>query len=128
MAGARPASSVSRPDSFASATPRSLSGTSCQPVKRFSRFQVLCPCRSRTRVPSVLAMTVHRRGDLDDLRELLRDQARSTDQAAVAKRQLDVCLDVARVDAASIKHAHLPGGAGAISSPTVRRISRIVLY
>src|SRR6266446_4963287 len=108
MAGARPAASINRPASLASPTPCSLSGTSCQPVNRFSRFQVLWPCRSKTSVPSSLAMAVHRRGHLDDLRKLLRDEAGSTDQAPVAKRQLDIPLDVARVDAAAVQHAHLP--------------------
>src|SRR5260370_16612632 len=38
--------------------PRSLSGTSVHPVKRFSRFHVLSPWRSRTRVPGFSAMAV----------------------------------------------------------------------
>src|SRR5260370_40126160 len=90
-----------------------MRGTSCQPVNRFSRFHVLCPCRSRTRMPTNLAMAVHRRGHVDNLGELLGVEAGATDQAAVAKRQLDVRLDVAGVDAASIEDAHLPGRAGA---------------
>src|SRR5713226_4597557 len=108
MAGARPAACMRRPASFASATPSSLRGTSCQPVKRFSRFHVLWPCRSSTRIPTWLAMVIYRRGHIDDLGELLGVQARAADQAAVTQRQLDVRLDVARVDAASIKDAHLP--------------------
>src|SRR5438552_2348797 len=39
MAGRSPDSCIKRPASFASCTPRSLSGTSFQPVNRFSRFQ-----------------------------------------------------------------------------------------
>src|SRR5438105_7213386 len=40
----------SSPARRASARPVSVSGTSTQPVKRFSRFQRDCPCRTRTRV------------------------------------------------------------------------------
>src|SRR3989442_15578280 len=36
MAGRSPDSCIKRPASFASCTPRSLSGTSCQPVNRFT--------------------------------------------------------------------------------------------
>src|SRR5437879_4414604 len=104
--GAMPAACIRRPASLASVTPSSLSGASYQPVKRFSRFHVLCPWRSRTSVP-MLEMAINRRCHLDDLGELLRVEARAADQAAVAQRQLHVSLDVARVDAASVEHAHL---------------------
>src|ERR1051325_5835028 len=80
-----------RPASRASSTPRSLSGTSCQPVKRFSRFQVLWPWRSRTSVAGPLpVMAVHLVGDPHDLRELVSLEACAADQAAVAQRQLHV--------------------------------------
>src|SRR6476661_7313965 len=105
--GASPASRISRPASFASATPCSLSGTSCQPVNRFSRFQVLCPCRSRTSVPGFLAVAIDRGGDLDDLRELVRFQAGAPDQAAVAQRKLNVRLDVGGVDAPAVQDPYL---------------------
>src|SRR6267378_3647108 len=104
MAGARPAASSSRPASLASVAPSSLSGTSCQPVKRFSRFHVLWPCRSKTRVPIRLAMAVNPCRHLHDPGELLRVEAGPADEAPVAQRQLDVGLDVARVDAASVEH------------------------
>src|SRR5260221_1002223 len=105
--------SMSRPASRASSIPLSLSGTSCQPVKRFSRFQVLCPCRNRTSLPGSLPVAIHLAGHLDDLREFVRLQARATDQAAVAQRKLHIGLNVRRRHAASIKDANLACSAGA---------------
>src|ERR1700687_5223119 len=98
MAGARPAACINLPASLASVTPRSLRGTSCQPVNRFSRFHVLWPWRRRTRIPTCLAMVVYRRGHIDDLGELLGVEAGAAYQAAVAKRQLDIRLDIAGVE------------------------------
>src|SRR5467141_2652720 len=125
MLGLRSASFIRRPASIASFTPRSLSGTSVQPVKRFSRFHVLSPWRSRIRMPVLfpphswggvgeadggaqprLAMTVYLRSNLHDLRELFRVQACPTDQDAVAQRQLDVLLHVVRLHAAAVEDAH----------------------
>src|SRR5690349_10541878 len=114
MSGCNPACDMTCPASFASATPVSLNGTSCQPVKRFSRFHVLWPCRSKTRVARLLpVMAVHLVGHAHDLRELVGLQARAADKTAVAQRQLDVRLDIRRVDAAAIDHAHLARGARA---------------
>src|SRR5438132_7820999 len=111
--GASPAAFIRRPASFASVTPSSLSGTSCQPVNRFSRFQVLWPWRKRTSVPNRLPMTVHPRGHIHDLGEFVRVETRPANQTAIAQRQLDVCLDVARVDATSVEDPHLFGRARA---------------
>src|SRR5438105_9028835 len=102
-AGLRPASFISRPASTASLTPRSLSGTSVQPVKRFSRFQVLSPCRSNTSLPTALAMTVDLRRDLDDMRELVGVEARSADQDPVAEWELNVRLHVVRLHASAVQ-------------------------
>src|SRR5437660_12407649 len=98
---------MSRPASIASVTPSSLRGTSCQPVNRFSRFQVLWPWRRSTRVPSRLTMSVHPRGHIHDLGELVRLEAGPADPASVAQPQLDARLDVARVDAARREDTHL---------------------
>src|SRR5215207_7818430 len=43
-----PPSLSSRPASFASSIPLGVRSTSVQPVNRFSRFQVLSPCRRST--------------------------------------------------------------------------------
>src|SRR2546422_9013792 len=94
MAGRSPDSCIKRPASLASCTPRSLSGTSCQPVNRFSRFHVLSPWRRSTSVPGCLTMAINLGRDLDDVRELVSDKARPSDEAAVAPRQLDVLLHV----------------------------------
>src|SRR5207237_7684617 len=56
-----PPSRNRRPASRASRSPCGDSPTSVQPVKRFSRFQVLCPCRSRTSVWVVMARQCTRR-------------------------------------------------------------------
>ena len=45
-----PPSRRSRPASRASRSPSGERSTSVQPVKRFSRFQVLWPCRKSTSV------------------------------------------------------------------------------
>src|SRR5437879_3456304 len=134
--GRSPASFIKRPASTASFTPRSLNGTSVQPVKRFSRFQVLSPWRSRTSVPGCLAVAPPhswgggpegRRGwwpeplalridlgrNFHDRRELLSVETRAADEHPVAKGQLHVLLDVVRLDAAAVKDAHLARGAGA---------------
>src|SRR5438067_334279 len=110
--GSRFSSSISRPDSFASATPFSLSGTSCQPVNRFSRFHVLCPWRSSTSRPGALPVAIDLGRDLDDLGELFRLQARPADEAAVTQRQLDVRLDVGRADASAVEDTDLARRAG----------------
>src|SRR5438132_6646503 len=101
------ASRIRRPASTASSTPRPLSGTSVQPVKRFSRFQVLSPWRRRTSVPGLLAVPIDLSRDLHNMRKLRGVEARAADEAAVAVRELDVRLHVARVDAASIEDPHL---------------------
>src|SRR5690349_17602895 len=100
--GSRASRSISLPASRASSTPLGLSGTSCQPVKRFSRFQVLWPWRNSTRRPGMpggLPLAINLRGHLHDLRELVRLEARATDQAAIAQRKLHVGLNVRRVHA-----------------------------
>ena len=48
--GVAPSASAARPAAVASSTPFGERSTSVQPVKRFSRFQVLSPWRSRTSV------------------------------------------------------------------------------
>ena len=53
MSGSRPAFLISAPADFASMRPRSDRSTSCQPVKRFSTFQTLWPCRTRINFPGV---------------------------------------------------------------------------
>src|SRR5579872_115770 len=112
--GRNPSRCRRRPASRASSTPFSLSGTSCHPVKRFSRFHVLCPWRRRTSRPGgLLALAINLGGDLDHLRELFGLEARAADQAAVAEGKLHIGLNVRRVDAPSIKDAHLARGAGA---------------
>ena len=50
------------PGGAASASPWSVSGTSCQPVNRFSRFHVLWPWRRVTSVPGMPPIV--RRGTL----------------------------------------------------------------
>src|SRR5689334_710519 len=112
--GSRPSFFIARPASRASDTPCSLSGTSCHPVKRFSRFHVLWPWRSSTSVPGVFsAVAIHLRSHLHDLGELLSFEARASDQATVAQWELDVRLDVGGVDAAAIKDANFARGARA---------------
>src|SRR5207244_4906006 len=105
MAGRSPDSCIKRPASFASCTPRSLSGTSCQPVNRFSRFQVLSPCRSRTRVPGFSAVAIDLGRDLDDVRELVGDKARASNEHAVEQRQLHVLLHLVGLPAAALRHS-----------------------
>src|SRR5260370_34148503 len=90
---------MSGPASRASFTPRSLRGTSVQPVNRFSRFHVLSPWRSRIKVPGDLALPIDLRRHLDDARELLGVEARAADQDTVAQRQLSVLLHVIGLDA-----------------------------
>src|SRR5690606_458147 len=48
-----PASAITVPAALASASPWGVRGTSCQPVKRFSRFHVLWPWRRMTSVPGI---------------------------------------------------------------------------
>src|SRR5260370_944034 len=52
-------------------------------------------------------MPVHLGGHLDDVRELVRVQARPAHQRTVTQRQLDVLLHVLRIHASSLKDAHL---------------------
>ena len=54
MSKSSPRSRISTPAAFASATPLSVTSTSHQPVKRFSRFQADWPWRMRTRVGMAL--------------------------------------------------------------------------
>src|SRR5207244_10324258 len=95
------------PASTASVTPRSLRGTSVQPVKRFSRFHVLSPWRRSTSVPGFLPMAVNLGCDLDDVRELRGVEARAADEASVAVGQLDIRLHVGGVDAAPVGYPGL---------------------
>src|ERR1700737_4263937 len=117
ISGLRPAAFMRRPDSSASLTPCSLRGTSVQPVKRFSRFHVLWPWRSRMSVPGFLPVPINLGSHLDDVLELLGVEACAADEDAIAQRQLHVSLHVFRVDAAAVQDAHLARRSGADHPP-----------
>src|SRR5215472_6187935 len=107
--GRSPACFINRPAARASSTPCSLRGTSVQPVKRFSRFQVLSPWRRRISVPGEWGLTVaiDLGRHVHYVRELVRVETCPAHQRAVAYGPLDVLLHVLRVDASAVEDAHL---------------------
>src|SRR3982751_5265448 len=85
MSGLMPAFLISAPADFASMRPRSDRSTSCQPVKRFSTFQVLWPCRTRINLPGMRAPPLGE-GNLSGSLAEMRVETRFAALAAFAAR------------------------------------------